>query len=171
MAVNKIQTPLLYQPSNNYAFATTQPTHSLSGETNYYQQDIGQGDLIYQNGNCIITQGETIVFITQDGEYLIPQSPDGYYFESQQNVAEGSYHLITQQDIYINQTPAVDMALSYDGGAVFGNEWRYQLPAIGKRKNRLLWWQCGSSNDIVPMFTFWGIGRFTCTDGVAHIRE
>jgi hypothetical protein len=80
-------------------------------------------------------------------------------------------NLITQQGQTVALTPAVDLSLSYDGGAVFGAEWRYQLPAIGVRKNRLLWWQCGVGNDIVPQFKFWGIGRCVITDGIASIRE
>ena len=95
--------------------------------------------------------------VTQDNFFLVTQ--DGYYLVLQ----EGSG--------LINTTPAVDLSLSYDGGAVFGNQVRYELPAIGVRKNRLLWWQGGVSNDIVPQFTFWGIGRFVVTQGVAHIRE
>lgn len=72
---------------------------------------------------------------------------------------------------YQGGPPAVDLSLSYDGGATFGNQWRYELPTIGIRKNRLMWWQCGMSNDIVPQFTFWSIGRVVITDGLAHVRE
>ena len=71
----------------------------------------------------------------------------------------------------INGVPAVDLSLSYDGGASFGNQWRYELQSIGQRRNRLLWWQGGMSNDIVPQFMFWSIGRVVITDGEAHIRE
>ena len=66
--------------------------------------------------------------------------------------------------------PRVDLSISTDGGASFGNEWAYYLPAIGHRKNRLLWWQAGIVNDFVPQFKFWGMGRFVVTDGVVNIR-
>jgi hypothetical protein len=142
-----------------------------SGETNYFQQDLGNISLIYQNGNYIETQGFYFDLVTQDDQFLVAQSPSDTYFAIQQTNPNESYLLIAQQDELVNTVPAVDLALSYDGGAEFGNNWRYNLPAIGVRKNRLLWWQCGMSNDIVPMFTFWGIGRFTITEGQAHIRE
>lgn len=70
-----------------------------------------------------------------------------------------------------NVAPVVALSLSYDGGATFGHKWEYQLNAIGNRRNRLMWWQCGISNDSVPRFDFIGIGRFVCLDGVAYIRE
>lgn len=67
-------------------------------------------------------------------------------------------------------TPQVFFSASYDGGSVFGNEWAYNLPAIGSRRNRLMWWQLGLSNDFVPKFRFEGIGRFVVTDGILNIR-
>jgi len=107
--------------------------------------------------NYYVQPGGDVYLITQDNFFLLTQ--DGYQLTLQPGTGD------------INTVPAVDLSLSYDGGASFGNQWRYNLPAIGQRRNRLLWWQCGMSNDIVPQFMFWGIGRFTCTDGEAHIRE
>lgn len=66
--------------------------------------------------------------------------------------------------------PEVELSMSYDGGASFGNAIRYQLPGIGYRRNMLRWWQCGFANDAVPCFRFYNIGRVTCTDGVANLR-
>jgi len=100
--------------------------------------------------------GEQIL-ITQSGNQLITQS--------------GAL-LITQQPGYLLTTPAVDLSISTDGGASFGNEWRYNLPAIGQRKNRLMWWQIGMANDFVAKFRFWGLNaRFVATDGIANIRQ
>jgi hypothetical protein len=71
---------------------------------------------------------------------------------------------------YIQSVPRVDLSISYDGGASFSSYASYELNPIGKRKNRLMWWQLGIANDAVCQFRFWGIGRFVCTDGIANIR-
>jgi hypothetical protein len=60
--------------------------------------------------------------------------------------------------------------MSYDGGQAFGAEWAYELPAIGYRRNRLMWWQGGLVNDAVAQFRFVGFGRFVATDGVMNVR-
>jgi hypothetical protein len=44
------------------------------------------------------------------------------------------------------------------------------LQPIGKRRNRLLWWQLGIANDAVFKFSFWSLGRIVITDGSATIR-
>jgi hypothetical protein len=108
-----------------------------------------------QNGNFLITQ---------DGSLLVPQQ-----------VATGTEAiLIAQQmgDTGISNLslPHVDLSISIDGGATFGNEWAYYLPPIGHRKNRLMWWQIGLANDFVPQFKFWGLGRFVATDGIVNTR-
>jgi hypothetical protein len=70
----------------------------------------------------------------------------------------------------IYTTPIVFLALSYDGGASFENEVPQYLPGIGYRKNKLQWWQCGMSNDIVPKFNMSGIGRFVAFNGRGNVR-
>jgi hypothetical protein len=124
-----------------------------------------QGYFIVNDIGFTIESGETnsqqqitgsIGLTTQDGNTLVTQSGNA---------------LIYQQLGFYLTTPGVDLSLSYDGGASFGNQWRYDLPSIGQRRNRLIWWQCGISNDIVPQFFFWGLGRFVITDGVCHVRE
>lgn len=67
-------------------------------------------------------------------------------------------------------TPVVYLSVSYDGGEVFGNEWAYVLPDIGQRRNRLMWWQLGMTNDFTAKFRFQSIGRVVCTEGVLNIR-
>lgn len=66
--------------------------------------------------------------------------------------------------------PKVFLSVSYDGGAVFGNEWVNHQPTIGQRRNKLTWYQLGWSNDAVCKFTFESLGRVLCTDGVANVR-
>lgn len=143
-----------------------------SGETDYQQQTLGEIILITQDSRPLITQGGKPNLITQDGNDLIAQ--DGTLFVTQQNPGGQGALLIAQQMGNTGTSnlslPHVDLSISTDGGASFGNEWAYYLPAIGHRKNRLMWWQIGIANDFVPQFKFWGMGRFVVTDGVVNVR-
>ncbi len=144
-----------------------------SGETDYQQQSLGEIILITQDGRPLETQGGTQALVTQDLEFLISQ--DGIELISQQATGQTSAILIAQQEANTGTSnlslPHVDISISIDGGATFGNEWAYYLPPIGHRKNRLMWWQLGLANDFVPQFKFWGLGRFVATDGLVNIRD
>ncbi len=140
-----------------------------TGETNYQKESTGVQYLITQDGKKIITQGNAIFFITQDGNFIVSQ--DDKNIVSQQVDNTDFNYLIDQNNGYIQATPRADLSLSYDGGATFGNDFPYVLNPIGQRRNRLMWWQCGAGNDVVPQFKFWGLGRFVVTDGLANIRQ
>lgn len=160
-------------PDQNYQIINDIGFTIESGETDYQQQDLGEIILITQDGNPLITQGGFLGLVTQDGNFLISQ--DNKLFITQQSQAQaGTALLIAQQNADTGTTnlslPHVDLSISTDGGATFGNNWAYPLPPIGVRKNRLMWWQCGIANDFVPQFKFWGLGRFVCTDGIVNTR-
>lgn len=140
-----------------------------SGETNYQRQQIGDINLITQDGQLIITQGNSVFFVTQDNNFI--QSQNGLYLTFQQTDTTDFSFLIDQNQEVAYFTPRVDLSISRDGGATFGSDMPYVLPGIGQRKNRLMWWQCGAGNDLVLQFKFWGLGRFVVTDGLANIRQ
>lgn len=144
-----------------------------SGETDYQQQDLGPIILITQAGNILITQGGFDGLVTQAEEFLVTQ--DDSLLVTQQSNAATSAILIAQQmantGFGLLSLPHVDLSISIDGGASFGNQWAYYLPPIGHRKNRLMWWQIGIANDFVAQFKFWGMGRFVCTDGIVNVRS
>lgn len=143
-----------------------------SGETNYQQQPLGNILLITQDRKILGTQGGFQGLVTQDEVPLVTQ--DGLAFVTQQTSSVGSVPFIAQQEANTGTSnlslPHVDLSISTDGGATFGTEWAYYLPAIGIRKNRLMWWQLGIANDFVPQFKFWGMGRFVATDGIVNTR-
>lgn len=114
-----------------------------TGETNYQTQYVTgtNNQLIYQNKNNIITQAGNFLYATN-----------------------------SLQTVTISSTPRVDLSLSRDGGASFGEDMPYVLNAIGGRRNKLIWWQCGAANDLVPLFKFWTIGRVAATNGVCNVR-
>ena len=143
-----------------------------SGQTDYQQQSLGEIILITQDGNILTTQGDFQGLVTQSGNFL--ESQNGIIFVTQQTSSESNAWLIAQQQANTGTSnlslPHIDLSISTDGGASFGNEWAYYLPPIGNRKNRVMWWQLGLANDFVPMFKFWGMGRFVVTDGLIHTR-
>lgn len=159
-------------PDQNYQIINDIGFTIESGEIDYQQQSLGEIILVTQAGNPLITQGGFPPLVTQDGHDLISQ--DGKLFIPQQNTGGTPALLIAQQQANTGfsnlSLPHVDLSISTDGGASFGNEWAYYLPAIGHRKNRLMWWQIGIANDFVPQFKFWGMGRFVATDGIANTR-
>jgi hypothetical protein len=159
-------------PDQNYQIINDIGFTIESGETDYEQQSLGEIILVTQAGNPLITQDGNPPLVTQSGNDLIAQ--DGTLFITQQNTGGQTALFIAQQMGNTGFTnlslPHVDLSISTDGGASFGNEWAYYLPAIGHRKNRLMWWQIGIANDFVPQFKFWGMGRFVVTDGVANTR-
>lgn len=160
-------------PDQNYQIINDVGFTIESGETDYEQQSLGEIILITQKGNILITQPEGHAeFIYQNSDSMITQ--DGTNLISNNVIALSSSILIAQQEGNTGTSnlslPHVDLSISTDGGASFGNEWAYYLPAVGHRKNRLMWWQCGIANDFVPQFKFWGMGRFVATDGLANTR-
>lgn len=159
-------------PDQEYAIINDIGFTIESGEIDYQQQSLGEILLITQDGHPLVTQGGFLGLAAQDGTPLIAQ--DGTLFVPQQVSSGTAQNLIAQQmgDTGISNLslPHVDLSISIDGGATFGNEWAYYLPAIGHRKNRLMWWQLGIANDFVPQFKFWGLGRFVCTDGLVSTR-
>lgn len=66
--------------------------------------------------------------------------------------------------------PRVDLSVSIDGGASFGTVIGQTLPAIGKRKNKLIFWVGMAANDFVCKFQFWSHGRIVALDGVVNAR-
>lgn len=99
-------------------------------------------------------------------EYFIANDA-GFTIET----GETDYQFQTANNIPIATTPRVDLSLSFDGGASFSSDMPYVLNPVGKRRNRLMWWQLGAANDLVCQFKFWGMGRFVATDGILNIRQ
>lgn len=143
-----------------------------SGETDYQQQSLGEIFLITQDGHPLVSQGDFLGLAYQNDNYL--ETQDDNLIVSQQTALGTETPFIAQQEGNTGTSnlslPHVDLSISIDGGATFGNEWAYYLPPIGIRKNRLMWWQAGVANDAVMQFKFWGMGRFVATDGEVNVR-
>lgn len=131
-------------PSQEYFIANDVGFTIESGETNYYEQDSSQNS------------SPTIFGLLDGTNFLLLDSTN--------------FNLLSTEDGVLQEGPKVFLSVSYDGGQAFGAEWAYDLPTIGKRRNRLMWWQLGVANTITCQFRFQGIGRFVSTDGIVNIR-
>ena len=156
-------------PTQEYFIANDIGFTIETGETDYQNEDIGALNLITEDGKLLITEGSDVFLQTEDSEFL--EAEDGSLLIGEQPDPTDFAFLIAEQDGFINFTPRVDLSVSYDGGASFGNDFPYVLNPIGQRRNRLMWWQGGAANDMVCLFKFWGMGRFVVTDGVVNIRQ
>jgi hypothetical protein len=76
-----------------------------------------------------------------------------------------------KQQIGPNTQPRIDLTISKDGGINFGNTVSRYMYKQGNRKNRLMWWQLGSANDLVCQFRFYVFGRALCTDGILGVSQ
>lgn len=131
-------------PSQDYFIANDVGFTIESGETNYYVQNADP------NANpTLFGLLDGTNFLLLDGE---------------------NFALLSEEESIAQEGPKVFLSVSYDGGQAFGAEWAYDLPTIGKRRNRLMWWQGGIANTFTCQFRFQGIGRFVSTDGIVNIR-
>jgi hypothetical protein len=110
-------------------------------------------------GNDVYYQPKRIGLIaTQSGQYLTTQVPPGY-------VGEG---LVTQQTE--NYVPRIEIALSYDGGRTFSSFNDVQYNPLGDRRNRVIFWKLGISNDFVFQIRFHTRSTVTVSNGILDIR-
>lgn len=157
------------EPSQDYFIASDVGFTIEQGETAAQKQYGGPIFLITQDGKRLITEGGPIYITTEDGKLI--QTQDGNTLVSQQTDPNGYDLLISEQPYYLYIEPRVDLSISTDGGQSFGSDFPYVLNPLGRRKNRLMWWQLGIANDLTLQFKFWGLGRFVVTDGLLNIRE
>lgn len=65
----------------------------------------------------------------------------------------------------------VDFSMSKDGGESYSSIQSKELNPLGRRANKLNFWNMGAANDFVSQFRFWGKGRFLMTNGLVSIRQ
>lgn len=140
-----------------------------TGNTDYEFQDLGDIYLITEDGKKYITEGGPVFIQSEDGIFL--ETEDLNLFVSEQTDTSDFFFLISEQRDIVATLPRVDLAISIDGGDHFSSYDPQILPPIGQRKNKLMWWQIGWSNDLICQFRFWGLGRFVATDGIVNIRQ
>ncbi len=155
-------------PTQDYFIATDAGFTIECGETPDQMVDQGPLYLITEDGKKYITEGSDIFLSTEDDQLYITE--DGIQLISQQVDSTSFNYLIAEQGDIVYVTPRIDMSISIDGGDHFSSYVSQDLPGIGKRKCKLMWWQLGAANDLVCQFRFYSFGRFVVTDGLVTIR-
>ena len=111
---------------------------------------------MYQIGTSIYTyNGAEIPRIRLLPTFKLPNDP---WFIAQ-------YASLTLEQGNSLREQIVQLSLSKDGGATYGSSARKILNIIGKRKNRLRFWNLGAANDLRMQFRFYGFDKFVITGG------
>jgi hypothetical protein len=95
------------------------------------------------------------------GDLLDTESGIEILTEGGSNLALEANDVNTTKVIY---SEAIDLSLSRDGAASFGNSWRQYMNPTGNRRSRLIWQRLGQANDLTAKLQFIGYGRFVCVD-------
>ncbi len=72
---------------------------------------------------------------------------------------------------YVLSPANVDLSISRDGGASFGNSWRLDMNTTGQRKSRFIWQRLGQANDVTLQVRFNGPIRFIAFDGLLEVYQ
>jgi hypothetical protein len=67
--------------------------------------------------------------------------------------------------------PRIGFSMSDNGGISFSGYMSYPLYNVGRRANKIDWWNLGSMNDFVAQFRFWGKGPWRCSNGEVNIYQ
>jgi hypothetical protein len=113
-------------------------------------------------------------FTIEQGQFDYPDVDTRFNLNTQ----DGS-QILTQDDAFIlsggedftANVPKINLSLSKDGGVNFGSKWAKFLNPLGRRANRLMWYQLGAANELVHQFEFFGFQRFVAKEGVCGVME
>lgn len=147
---------LSYFPAKRVAFFNDQYYFVSINDGNLYQ--LGSQFTNYDYGNGDVRDAPRIRILPEIAQ------PDQSYFIT-------GYTGFTIEQGITNRTQRVDLSLSKDGGINFGSSQGITLNALGKRQNRLMYWNLGISNTLVQQYRFYGFDRFVATNGITGIFE
>jgi hypothetical protein len=164
-----------------YDFNTKQFYNASDENMNYF---IAKDVAFYNNQYYFVSRNNGFlyafdtIYTTYDGEE-IPRirTCNTIRFQDYFRVTDLGFTIeqgVTNYDYQVNGTPIlprVDLSISTDGGESFGNYISQTLNPIGKKINKLQWWQLGMANDFTPQFRFWGMGRFVVNNGIVNITS
>lgn len=135
----------------NYNIANDLGVTIESGETDYYYDHVQTGD------------GTPYDIISQAGDHIISQAGD---------------QIVSQEDVPGSETftdveilPKAYLAVSRNGGATYSSFRSQTLRPIGRRINRLMWWNLGIANDMICQFRFESYGRVAISNGIMNVRR
>lgn len=142
-----------------------------SGDLLSQQSPINATEVIFVGGNG--TGASATVTVT-DGVITgitLTNPGSGYTYPPSIIIMDptGSGAIITAT--LTNTSARVDLSISRDGGLTFENRVQYILNPTGYAENKLMWWNLGIGNDLVPMFEFISMGKFVAYNGEAWMRQ
>lgn len=141
--------------------------------TGYAGFTIEQGQFSFDHRKTISLIGTEKIYpiTTQGGQpYLKSISQPNPPNNTQYNLNGSSQYLGLGFNFRQN-IPRIDLSLSKDGGVNYGSDVSIPMHPQGKRQNRLIWWRLGSANDLYLQYKFYGMNRFTFTDGICGIYQ
>lgn len=157
-------------PSQDYFIVNDVSFTIETGESDYIYQNHGPIFLTTEDGDKLLTEQYILepFLLFENGNFW--NTEDGNLVIGDVEVSTDPAFLISQQDNIVPVTPRVDLSVSYDGGSTFSSNFPYDLNPVGKRKNKLIWWNCGMGNDVVFQFNFWNVGAVVAENGVVNLR-
>jgi len=151
--------------NNQYYFVTKNNGNIFALDTTITTyEDVSNNGVVSINQIPRIRICSNIRDISQDLKII---NDIGFTMES----GETPYHQQAGNESNLSlAVPRVDLSLSIDGGATFGQSWGQELSAIGNRKNKVMYWNLGAANDSVMQFRFWSYGRVVVLEGTVNVR-
>jgi hypothetical protein len=132
-----------------------------------------------------VQQADSSLFIATSVSFIMEQGVDPNYQSSPFRLITTEGGTVITQEIepgYVGQylqtekvlpeyLPMVNLTISKDGGATFGNTYSKELNPLGKRKNRVVFYGMGAANTLTFRFSFRTLYRKTISDGIIDVRE
>lgn len=131
---------------------------------NYYFISFHDGNLYEFDSIYTDYDGEEIprIIITET-----MRMPDGSPF-----VGESFNFWLEQGESRLSESlKRIDLSISNDGGASFGNYVTIPLNDVGSRRNKVTYRSLGYTNELTLQFRFYGLDRFVLTNGVLNIYQ
>jgi hypothetical protein len=135
----------------NYSIANDVGVTIESGETDYEYQYVET------------SPGEPYDIISQAGDHIISQAGDQIV---SQELVPGS-----EVFTYVEILPKAYLSVSRNGGATYSSLRSQTLRPIGRRINKLQWWNLGIANDMICQFRFNSYGRVAISNGIINVRR
>lgn len=158
----------------------------ITGLTLYKNQYFG----ISRDTGHIYIVGDDITYFnttdTNDNEHtwIIPRIRScGHIRELDQNYSiandvgvtiesgETDYEYQQLESGYAELLPIASLSISRNGGATYSSLKSQTLRPVGRRINRLMWWNLGIANDMICQFRFDSYGRVAISNGIINVRR
>jgi|SRR5580658_1833494 hypothetical protein len=137
--------------NNTYYFVSNIDGNLYEFSTKYTNYNYGN-NVIYEIPRILITKTFRL--------------PDNSAF-----IANSHTFTIEEGEEADSDMPRVDLSVSYDGGVIFGNIVSYELNSLGNRRNRIVFWRLGYTNEITLQYRLWGFGRFVLGGGELSVYQ